>query len=209
MRSKAIGLPFLNARPLKKKTGYFSAQFRDASGRLVVSGLFHLHCVNDAPRTPSTPLAGSPPDPAPRQCRQPGPSAPHRHSGPAPFVCNPLIRRVIESYTSAAPHSASWEAPAERSPRPTPPTPSPPQPLPPRPICQLGRPSHWRQPFLLWLSSDSAHAPHELNPHFRNPPDDLPTCDLGNLEDVHDRIPSILSTSCDSGLVTCFCIWAR
>ena len=47
-------------------------------------------------------------------------------------------------------------------------------------------------------------SPRTESPHCRYLLDDLPMCDLRDLEDVHDRISSILSTSCNSGLVICF-----
>ena len=58
------------------------------------------------------------------------------------------------------------------------------------------------------LRSSSVHVHvflHELSLHFRNLLDDLPMFNLGNRVDARDRIPSILSTRCGSGLVACFC----
>ena len=75
-------------------------------------------------------------------------------------------------------------------------------------ICQLDRSSHWRQLLLFWMLSDTVHVHvlvHELNLHCWDLFGDLPMFDLRNLEDVRNRISSIFSTSCGSGLVTCFC----
>ena len=56
--------------------------------------------------------------------------------------------------------------------------------------------------------SDSVHAHmllHELNLHCWELIGDLPMFDLRNLEDVRNRTSTIFSTSCGSGLATCFC----
>ena len=119
------------------------------------------------------------------------------------FVCNPLVRSMIESCTSAALHFTSWKSSAECFSWPHVVAASKTWRF-SHPFRQLGRSSHWRRLFL----SDSVHVHvflHELNLHFWNLPDDLPIFDLGNLEDVHDRTSSILSTSCNSGLVICSC----